>query len=188
MISANEKLTSCRYTRRIGIISALLLILFFRSPSFAQQPRLATGNWTRGLSGAWGHSWTPGYGKTKTDIQFVAFHPQLGRFVTDHLELYGEGSLFLYYEPTITVSGGVAAVGGRYHFWNDRGWTPYVMGIAGLIWNPLNIPELDRVFNFQMSRVCVHATNSGSYLFLCCAKVYGITHRFTHFVFAVSAR
>ena len=120
MITPNEKLTSCRHTRRIGIISALLLILFFRSPSFAQQPRLATGNWTRGLSGAWGHSWTPGYGKTKTDIQFVAFHPQLGRFVTDHLELYGEGSLFLYYEPTITVSGGVAAVGGRYHFWNNR--------------------------------------------------------------------
>ena len=150
MISTNEKLTSRRHTRRIGIISVLLLILFLRTPVLAQQPRLAAGNWTRGLSGAWGHSWTPGYGKTKTDIEFVAFHPQLGRFVTDHLELYGEGSLFLYYEPTVTVSAGVAAVGGRYHFWNNRKWTPYVVGIAGLMWNPLDIPELDRVFNFQV--------------------------------------
>ena len=150
MISCNEELTTYRHTRRVRIASVVLLILFFRSPSLAQQPRVATGNWTRGLSGGWGHSWTPGYGKTKTDIQFVAFHPQLGRFVTDHLELYGEGSLFLYYEPTITVSGGVAAVGGRYHFWNNREWTPYVIGIAGLIWNPLDIPELDRVFNFQV--------------------------------------
>jgi hypothetical protein len=150
MIRPNEELTTCRHRRHICIAAVLLFIIFFTSPSLAQTPRLATGNWTRGLSGGWGHSWTPGYGKTKTDIQFIAFHPQLGRFVTDHLELYGEGSLFLYYEPTVTISGGLAAVGGRYHFWNDRGWTPYLIGIAGLIWNPLDIPELDRVFNFQI--------------------------------------
>jgi len=150
MISRNEKLMPYRHTRRVRIVSVLLLFLFCASPSLAQQPRLATGNWTRGLSGGWGHSWTPGYGKTKTDIELVALHPQLGRFVTDHLELYGEGTLFLYYEPTFTVGGGVAAVGGRYHFWNDRGWTPYVIGIAGLLWTALDIPELDRVFNFQV--------------------------------------
>ena len=150
MISRTEELATYHHTRHVRIGSVFLLILLLTSPSLAQEPQLATGNWTRGLSGGWGHSWTPGYGKTKTDIQFVAFHPQLGRFVTDHLELYGEGSLFLYYEPTVTISGGLAAVGGRYHFWNDRGWTPYVIGIAGLIWNPLDIPELDRVFNFQI--------------------------------------
>ena len=56
--------------------------------------------------GGWGHSWTPGYGKTKSDVQFVAFHPQLGRFVTNHLELYGEGTLFLYSQPETAVGGG----------------------------------------------------------------------------------
>ena len=113
-----------------------------------QQSRLASGNWTRGLAGGWGHSWTPGYGKTKSDVQFIAFHPQLGRFVTDHLELYGEGTLLLYSHPSVAVGGGVAGIGGRYHVWNDRGWTPYVVGIAGLIWTNLDILELDRRFNF----------------------------------------
>ena len=127
-----------------------------------------SGNWTRGLAGGWGHSWTPGYGKTESDVQFVAFHPQqedgvghgeetgrrqgeegVGRFVTDHLELYGEGTLFVYYQPSVAVSAGLAAVGGRYHVWNDRNWTPYVVGITGLIWTTLDIPELDRTFNFQ---------------------------------------
>ena len=84
-----------------------------RTAAAAQQGRLATGNWTRGLVGGWGHSWTPGYGKTKSDVQFVAFHPQLGRFVTNHLELYGEGTLFLYSQPETAVGGGAAAIGGR---------------------------------------------------------------------------
>ena len=100
--------------------------------------------------GGWGHSWTPGYGKTKSDVQFVAFHPQLGRFVTNHLELYGEGTLFLYSQPETAVGGGATAIGGRYHVWDDRGWTPYVVAISGLIWTNLSIPELDRVFNFQL--------------------------------------
>ncbi len=120
------------------------------SPLEAQERRLASGNWTRGLTGGWGHSWTPGYGKTESDVGFVAFHPQLGRFVTDHLELYGEGALFLYHEPSVAVGAGLAGIGGRYHAWNDRKWTPYVVGIAGLIWTDLDIPELDRLFNFQL--------------------------------------
>ena len=111
---------------------------------------MASGNWTRGLAGGWGHSWTPGYGKTESDVQFIAFHPQLGRFVTDHLELYSEGTLLLYHEPSVAVGGGLAGIGGRYHVWNDRGWTPYVVGIAGLLWTDLDIPEVDRVFNFQL--------------------------------------
>ena len=138
-------------TSFVRVVAVVLLgLATLGSPVAAQQRRLASGNWTRGLTGGWGHSWTPGYGKTESDVGFVAFHPQLGRFVTDHLELYGEGTLFLYHEPSVAVGAGVAGIGGRYHVWNDRGWTPYVMGIAGLIWTPLNIPELDRVFNFQV--------------------------------------
>ena len=118
-----------------------------------QQPRLAEGYWTRGLAGGWGHAWkhgVPGYGKTESDVRFAAFHPQLGRFVTDHLELYGEGTLLVYARPAPAVSGGLAGLGGRYHVWRDRSWTPYAVGIAGLLWTSLDVPEIDRVFNFQV--------------------------------------
>ena len=139
-----------RYARQTVAAVVVLVLAALGSPISAQQSRLASGNWTRGLAGGWGHSWTPGYGKTTSDVQFVAFHPQLGRFVTDHLELYGEGTLFLYHQPSVAIGGGLAGIGGRYHLWNDRRWTPYVVGIAGLIWTALDIPELDRVFNFQL--------------------------------------
>lgn len=104
------------------------------------EPRLAEGYWTRGLAAGWGHAWkhgVPGYGKTESDVRFAAFHPQLGRFVTDHLELYGEGTLLVYAPPAPAVSAGLAAVGGRYHVWSDRSWTPYAVGIAGLLWTRL---------------------------------------------------
>ena len=82
----------------VRVLAVVILgLATFSSPVEAQERRLASGNWTRGLAGGWGHSWTPGYGKTESDVGFVAFHPQLGRFVTDHLELYGEGTLFLYH-------------------------------------------------------------------------------------------
>jgi len=133
------------------IVAIVCLGFFMNGRGIAEaEDRLASGNWTRGVAGGWGHSWTPGYGKTKSDVVFSAFHPQLGRFVTDHLELYGEGTLFLYSQPSAAISGGVAGLGGRYHLWNDRAWTPYVVGIAGLLWTNLDIPELDRVFNFQL--------------------------------------
>jgi hypothetical protein len=128
----------------------ILLLALTPAGAAAQQSRLASGNWTRGLMGGWGHSWTPGYGKTESDVQFVAFQPQLGRFVTDHLELYGEGTLLVYYQPSVAVGAGLAGIGGRYHVWHDRGWTPYVVGIAGLMWTNLDILELDRTFNFQL--------------------------------------
>ena len=114
----------------------LLLIAVIPSPGSAQQQPLTSGCWTRGLAGGCGHSWqhgVPGYGKTESDVSFVAFHPQLGRFVTDHLELYGDGTLLLHYEPTIEVGGGLAGLGGRYHVWSDREWTPYIVAAAGLI-------------------------------------------------------
>lgn len=139
-----------RHTRQVVFAVVVLGLTVLGSPVTAQQARLASGSWTRGLAGGWGHSWTPGYGKTESAVTFAAFHPQLGRFVTDHLELYGEGTLLLYYNSRLAVAGGIAGIGGRYHFWNDRGWTPYVIGIAGLIWTGLDIPELDRIFNFQL--------------------------------------
>ena len=128
----------------------ILLLALTPAGAAAQQSRLASGNWTRGLAGGWGHSWTPGYGKTDSDVQFLAFHPQLGRFVTDRLELYGEGTLHVYFRPTPAVSGGLAGLGGRYHFRSDRNWTPYLVGGAGLMWTSLDVPELDRTFNFQL--------------------------------------
>ncbi len=140
-----------RYAAPQGLGAALILLLALTPvTATAQQTRLASGNWTRGLAGGWGHSWTPGYGKTESDVQFVAFHPQLGHFVSDHLEIYGEGTLLLYSEPSVAIGGGLAGLGGRYHFWNDRGWTPYLTGMAGLLWTNLDIPEIDRVFNFQL--------------------------------------
>ena len=119
----------------------------------AQAPRVAAGHWTRGLAAGWGHGWrhgVPGYGKTESPIRFVAFHPQLGRLVTNHLEIYGEGTLLLYDRPAAAVTAGLAGLGGRYHLWPERPWTPYVVGIAGLLWTSLDVPEVDRVFNFQL--------------------------------------
>ncbi len=135
-----------------GRHAAALLLLIALAPGAvaAQDTRLASGNWTRGLAGGWGHSWrdsAPGHDGT---VQFVAFHPQLGRFLTDHLEFYGEGTLLLYTQPSVAVAGGLAGLGGRYHFWNDRPWTPYVVGGAGLIWTGIDIPEFDRTLNFQL--------------------------------------
>ena len=135
--------------------TAAIVLFLVATPlaSTAQEQRLATGHWTRGLAAGWGHAWkhgVPGYGKTDTDIGFVAFHPQLGRFITDHLEFYGEGTLLLYHMPAVSVGGGLAGLGGRYHLWNDRNWTPYIVGGAGLIWTSLDVPEIDRVFNFQL--------------------------------------
>ena len=137
----------------VAAAAALVLWLACDAVS-AQQPRLATGYWTRGLAGGAGYAWrygVPGFGKTESDVRFLAFHPQLGRFVTDRLEVYGEGTLLLYGRPAPAVGGGLAGLGGRYHFRPDRPWTPYVVGISGLFWTTLDVPEIDRVFNFQLA-------------------------------------
>ena len=89
-----------------------LLIALAPGAVAAQDARLASGNWTRGLAGGWGHSWrdsAPGHDET---VQFVAFHPQLGRFLTDHLEFYGEGTLLLYTQPSVAVAGWPVSVVG----------------------------------------------------------------------------
>jgi len=93
----------------------------------AQGADLSAGSWTRGMVAGWGHLWrfgVPGWNKTTSDVQFVALHPQLGRFVTDRVELYGEGAVFLYSQPQRTAGAG-AGFGDRYHLFRDRGWTPW---------------------------------------------------------------
>ena len=140
----------CRWRTRAAVV---LLLTLAPGAAAAQEPHLAAGHWTRGLAAGWSHAWrhgVPGYGKTESDVRFVAFHPQLGRFVTSHLEIYGEGTLLLHHRPSPAVSAGLAGLGGRYHFWPDRSWTPYVIGITGLLWTSLDVPEIDRVFNFQI--------------------------------------
>ena len=131
----------------------LLTSLLGSPAAFAQEARFDSQSRTRGLSGGWGHSWSggfPGYGKTASDVAFVAFHPQMGWFLTDRLELYGEGSLLIYYEPKAAVAGGLVGLASRYHLWNERRWTPYLAAGAGLFWTSLDVSELDRVFNFQL--------------------------------------
>lgn len=129
------------------------MVVSLSASASAEDVRFAAGNRTRGLAGGWGHSWRhgiPGYGKTKSDVQLVTFHPQMGWLVTDHLELYGEGTLLIYFRPTRDVSGGLAGIGGRYHLRNEGPWTPYFTAAAGLLWTSLTLPELDRIFNFQL--------------------------------------
>lgn len=144
-------MTRRHHYRRCGLAGILLMTLMPVSTA-GQQPRLAAGYWTRGLSGGWGDAWkhgVPGWGKTESDVRFAAFHPQLGRFVTDHLEIHGEAALLAYDRPAPAVGGGLG-LGGRYHVWRDRRWTPYVAGGAGLLWTALDVPEIDRVFNFTI--------------------------------------
>jgi hypothetical protein len=119
----------------------------------AEVAPLARGYRTRALAGGWGHSWLhgwPGYGKAISDIQYVAFSPQMGWFVTDWLELYGEGTAHVYYRPRHAVLGGVVGIGGRHYFRRERLWTPYYFLGGGMVWTSLEVPELDRIWNFQV--------------------------------------
>ena len=104
---------------------------------------------TRGLAWGWGHSWSPFFGKTRSDIAFIAFHPQMGWFVTDRIELYGEATYFGYYQPAGAITAGIGGFAGRVHFWNDRPLTPYIVAGVGILWTSLEVREIDRVFNFQ---------------------------------------
>ena len=140
-----------------GLLALLLwlLSLVITDPALAEErtARFDRDSRTLGLSGAWGHSWrygVPGWGKTTSDVAFVGFQPQMGWFLTDRFEAYGEGTLLVYYRPGWELTGGLAGLAGRFHFWNDRSWTPYVSGGAGLLWTSLDLAELDRVFNFQV--------------------------------------
>jgi len=133
--------------------SLSLFLCLALSPVWAADERFDSESRTKGLTWGWGHSWSggfPGHGHTSTDIAFFAFHPQMGWFVTDRLELYGEATLLLYHEPEAAVSAGLAGLAGRYHLWNDRSWVPFVSAGAGLVWTSLDVVEIDRIFNFQV--------------------------------------
>ncbi len=116
----------------------------------AEEQPFEKGSRTRGLTGGWGHSWRPIFGKTRSDISFVAVHPRMGWFVTDRLELYGEGTLFLYDQPESAVAAGLGGLSGRYYLRTSGRWIPYVHAGSGLLWTSLSVPEIDRIFNFQL--------------------------------------
>lgn len=135
-------------------LAALLLPLFLTSwGELGAQVRFDADSRSRGLLWGAGHSWKhglPGYGKTETDIAFAAFHPQMGWFVTDRLELYGEGTLLVYFRPQAAVSAGLAGLAGRYHFRREGRTIPYAVMGGGILWTSLTVPEIDRIFNFQV--------------------------------------
>jgi hypothetical protein len=136
---------------RVAIVIGAALGLAL--PAFAQQPPLERGVRVRSLAAGWGTAWAygiPGWGKTASDVRFVAFHPALGWFVVNRGELFGEAALFVYSRPADTVAVAPLAIGGRFHFRDRGGLAPFVSGGAGLIVTPLEIPELDRRFNGQL--------------------------------------
>ena len=124
--------------------------LYLAAPLCAQEPPLQKGYRTRGLVGGWGHSWRPIFGQTHSEITFGAFHPRMGWLVTDRLELYGEGTLFVYDRPEPAFAAGLGGIAGRYFLKGTGAWLPYVHGGAGVLWTSLEVPEIDRIFNFQL--------------------------------------
>ena len=119
-------------------------------PVRADERPFSKGSRTRGLTGGWGHSWRPVFGKTRTQITFLAFNPRMGWFVTNRLELYGEGTLFVYTQPEVAVAAGLGGLAGRYYLKTTGGWIPYIHAGSGLLWTSLDVPEIDRIFNFQL--------------------------------------
>ena len=142
-----------------ALLSVALLLLPGVANAQAQeeapdQERLARGYRTRALSGSAGHSWPFGWNdasRATSDLAFVGFHPQLGWFQTSRIELYGEATLHAYWQPDPAIFAGVMGIGARYHFFDNRSWTPYALLSAGLGWTSLDIVEIDRIFNFQVA-------------------------------------
>jgi hypothetical protein len=131
----------------------LSIALFAASPACAQDVGVERGVRVRSLAAGWGNAWEygiPGWGKTTSDVQFVAFHPGLGWIVADRFEVFGEAALFAYYRPDNTVGVGPSARGGRYPFRDRGGVVPFVSGGAGLMFTTLDVPELDRTINGQL--------------------------------------
>ena len=100
--------------------------------------------------GGWARSWRPVFGQTRSEISFTAFHPRMGWFVLDRAEVYGEGTLLLYHAPEPAVAAGIGGLAGRYYLKSSGRFIPYVMGGGGVLWTSLDVPEIDRVFNFQL--------------------------------------
>lgn len=136
--------------RRLGHL--ILVAMTMAAPVLAQEtdPPFAKGSRTRGLIGGWGHSWRPIFGQTRTTITFTAIQPRMGWFVIDRGEVYGEATVFIYDRPTTSVSAGLGGLAGRYYLKTSGRWIPYVLGGGGLLWTSLDVPEIDRIFNFQL--------------------------------------
>jgi lipid A 3-O-deacylase len=135
------------------VVVFVALVIAVAEVPLAADEQTDRGVRARSLSGGWGTAWkygVPGYGKTSSDVEFVAFQPALGWFVLDRLELFGEATLLVYYEPTADITGGLAGIGGRYHFRGAGRVLPFVSGGAGFVWTSLDVVEIDRVFNGQL--------------------------------------
>lgn len=131
-------------------IVTLALVFSFSAAAYADERAFARGNRTRGLIGGWGHSWRPIFGQTRTEIAFVAVQPRMGWFVLNRAEVYGEGTLFVYHDPDRAIAAGLGGLAGRYHLTTSGRWIPYLFGGGGLLWTSLDVPEIDRIFNFQL--------------------------------------
>ncbi len=121
---------------RTRIAEWLLLAIAMACPAvaFAQDRGVTRGVHVRSLAAGWGTAWefgVPGYGKTTSDVRFVAFHPGLGWFVANRSELFGEAALFWYSRPQSALAVGPLAIGARHHF-RDRGrLLPFVSPAPG---------------------------------------------------------
>ncbi len=70
--------------------------------------------------------------------------------MTNRCELYGEGPLYPHPEPEAAVAGALGGLTGRYYLRTSGAFVPYVHAGAGLLWTSLDVPEIDRIFNFQL--------------------------------------
>ena len=142
------------------VVLAMLLPLLPISHAAAQQVEptaepapLARGYRTRTLAGGWGHSWLsgwPGYGKAISDIQYLRLLPA-DRLVRHELaRTVRRRDRPRVYRPHTAVLGGVVGIGGRHYFLRERAWTPYYTLAGGMAWTSLDVPEVDRLWNFQV--------------------------------------
>ena len=143
----------CTSTTRVRIAGAaifsLIVVTFASAVLRADDRPFAKGDHTRGLLGGIGVGYRPPWAPTRSDVAFGAFHPRLGWFVHDRLEVYGEGTLFVYAAPDRDLTAGIGAIAARYHLRASGRWIPYVHGGLGLLWTSLDVREIDRTFNFQ---------------------------------------
>ena len=137
-------------TRAVSIaIVVIAIIALIPGVVRAQDRPFEKGNSTRGLIGGLGIGYQPPWAPTRSDVAFAAFHPRMGWFVHDRLELYGEATLFLYARPQADLAAGAGAMAGRYYLRTSGRWMPYLHGGVGMLWTGLEVIEIDRTFNFQ---------------------------------------
>ena len=48
------------------------------------------------------------------------------------------------------MAAGLGGLAGRYYLKTSGAWIPYVHAGSGLLWTSLDVPEIDRIFNFQL--------------------------------------